>query len=173
MPPKENFFFSMRDRRDETVDRIRAVRSTRYRYIRNFYPNLPYTQPNAYKKFNYPVLTLMRLMHREGTLSKEQDIFMSDIRPVEELYDLVKDPFELNNLAADSGSVAIKNKMSSTLDDWLQKYDVAVYPEDEREIEYAKILMKTNFEKWMQQKGLDPGISDEDFLKWWYHKLSL
>lgn len=171
--PKREYLFSMRDRRDETVDRIRAVRSTRYRYIRNFYPDLPYTQQNAYKKFNYPVLTLMHLMHHEGTLSKEQDLFMANTRPAEEIYDLVKDPFELNNLAADSESAVIKNEMSSALDDWLQKYDIAVYPEDEKEIEYAKILMKTNFEKWMQQKGLEPDISDEDFLKWWYQKLSL
>ena len=35
------YVFSARDRADETVDRIRAVRSERHKYIRNFYPEPP------------------------------------------------------------------------------------------------------------------------------------
>ena len=41
--------FAARDRCDETVDRIRSVRTDRYLYIRNFYPQRPHLQPNAYK----------------------------------------------------------------------------------------------------------------------------
>lgn len=170
---KREYIFSMRDRRDETVDRIRSMRSERYRYIRNLYPELPYTQPNAYKKFNYPVLTLMQLMHKRGELTKVQDAFMADTRPVEELYDIKADPFELVNLASDPLYKERKEQMSKILDDWLSKYDTATYPENEQEIEYAKRLMNKDFERWMKNRGLPVGISDEDFLQWWMNKLEL
>ena len=41
--------FAARDRCDETVDRIRCVRSARYKYIRNYLHHRPMLQPNAYK----------------------------------------------------------------------------------------------------------------------------
>ena len=61
-PPRE-YVFGARDRCDETVDRIRTVRDRRYRYIRNFMPERPFTQPNAYKERAYPVLNLMKQLH--------------------------------------------------------------------------------------------------------------
>ena len=41
--------FAARDRCDETVERIRSVRTDRFLYIRNFHPQRPHLQPNAYK----------------------------------------------------------------------------------------------------------------------------
>ena len=38
------YVFAARDRADETVDRIRSVRSERFKYLRNFYPSRPYLQ---------------------------------------------------------------------------------------------------------------------------------
>ena len=78
--PKREYVFSMRDRRDETVDRIRAIRTQNFKYIRNFYSDRPYTQFNAYKKQAYPVLTLMQMMHREGKLTPVQDRFMATLQ---------------------------------------------------------------------------------------------
>ena len=46
---RQEYIVSARDRCDETVDRIRCVRTDRYKYIRNFYPERPYLQPCAYK----------------------------------------------------------------------------------------------------------------------------
>lgn len=40
--------FAARDRCDETVERIRSVRTDRFLYIRNFHPQRPHLQPNAY-----------------------------------------------------------------------------------------------------------------------------
>src|SRR5262245_6058469 len=42
------YVFAARDRMDETFDRIRSVRDQRYRYIRNYYPELPYAQHILY-----------------------------------------------------------------------------------------------------------------------------
>ena len=41
-PPRQ-YAFSARDRIDESVQRIRSVRDARYRYIRNFMPERPFT----------------------------------------------------------------------------------------------------------------------------------
>lgn len=170
---KRTYIASMRDRRDETVDRIRAIRTEQFRYIRNFYPDRPYTQWNAYKKFNYPVLTLMQIMHKEGRLTKEQDLFMSDHRPAEELYDIKNDPFELHNLITEPAHEKEIVELRKTMDNWLHTYDLAVYPEDDKEIVYAKVLMEKQYKQWMEEEGLSVNITDEAFLKWWYQKLQL
>ena len=46
--------FTARDRCDMTVDRIRAARDSRYKYIRNFMPERPYTQWNEYIEHSIP-----------------------------------------------------------------------------------------------------------------------
>jgi len=96
--PRE-FVVSARDRCDETVDRIRSVRTGRYRYILNGYPTRPYLQPNAYKD-NKPIIKAMRRLHAAGKLTAAQALIMREVRPHEELFDLQQDPMELNNLAA-------------------------------------------------------------------------
>ena len=44
--------FAARDRCDGTDDRIRCVRTERYKYIRNLQPNRPYMQFNPTKNTN-------------------------------------------------------------------------------------------------------------------------
>ena len=94
------FVFSARDRADETVDRIRAVRSTNYKYIRNFFPDRPYLQPNAYKD-DKAIVQVMRALSAKGRLDAAQALIMAERRPREELYALDQDPYELKNLADD------------------------------------------------------------------------
>ena len=64
-----DFIVTARDRCDETVDRIRAVRDRRYKYIRNFMPERPYTQPNAYIEESYPTQRVMKELHAAGKLN--------------------------------------------------------------------------------------------------------
>jgi uncharacterized sulfatase len=45
--PRE-YVYAARDRMDETLDIIRAVRDKRFKYIRNYRPDLPYAQDIAY-----------------------------------------------------------------------------------------------------------------------------
>lgn len=167
-----DYVFTMRDRRDGTVDRIRAVRTKEYKYIRNFYPERPYTQFNGYKKHSYPMLTLMQVMQKQGKLTPEQARFMADTRPAEELYYLREDPNELNNLADDP---AYQNKLAElrkVLNTWLAEVDTAPYPEDSAAIAYAQQDMQQNFKERMEKDGLSPDISDEDFLRYWEEQLT-
>jgi len=165
--PIREAIYAMRDRRDETVDRIRCVRSERYKYIRNFYPDRSYTQFNAYKKHQYPVLTLMQVLNKKGELDTVQASFMAADRPAEELYDIINDPFEVNNLAGNEEYIDILKELSGKLDEWLVQYDKGEYPEDPKEIEYWENFMKANFKQRMADRGLSTNISDEDFLEYW------
>lgn len=165
------YAFSMRDRCDEAVDRIRSVRSERFKYIRNFYPERPYTQFSAYKKSNYPVLTQMEIMYREGGLDENQRQFMADKRPAEELYDVIADPHELRNLALQPGYADTLAHYREVLDGWLAEADHGVYPEPASEIAQAQKLMQEIFAREMAEKGLSADVSDREFLSYWERKL--
>lgn len=159
--------FTMRDRRDETVDRIRAVRTDKYSYIRNFYTERPYTQYNTYKRNSYPTLVLLEVLKEKGKLTPVQQLFMSDVRPAEELYDLENDPHEINNLANSTEMAEIKRQLSEKMDSWLATADLATYPEDKVETDFwAKQQAKKDIQK-RKKKGLAPNSSNEDYLKWW------
>ncbi|MCA9249326.1 MAG: sulfatase, partial [Planctomycetales bacterium] len=59
--------FAARDRCGEAVDRIRSVRTDRYLYIRNFFPQRPHLQPSQYKDAKI-IVQRLRQMHAGGTL---------------------------------------------------------------------------------------------------------
>ncbi len=114
------FVVSARDRCDETVDRLRGVRTARYKYICNFLPERPYLQPNAYKD-NKDILKAMRRLHAEGKLNEAQSLIMRTSRPQEELFDLKNDPLELKNLAKSPQHATILAEHREMLEDWIQK----------------------------------------------------
>ena len=92
--------FAGRDRCDETVDIMRCIRDSQYKYIRNFMSHVSHSQPNQYKD-GKRILKTIRTLNAEGKLSEIQARPFEPRRPPEELYDLKSDPHELNNLAAD------------------------------------------------------------------------
>ncbi|MBI4891189.1 MAG: sulfatase [Acidobacteria bacterium] len=109
-----------RDRCDETRDRIRAVRDARYSYIRNFMPERPYTQPNAYISKEYPTLGVMKELYAQGRLNAAQSLFMADRKPEIEFYDVKKDPNEIHNLASDPTHQKLVRQYSAHLDQWIR-----------------------------------------------------
>jgi len=166
------YIIAARDRCDGTVDRIRCVRSQNYKYIRNYYPDQPYTQFNAYKKLQYPALTVMQVLHKQGRLTADQAKFMAASRPKEELYDLQNDPHELRNLAEDHQFQGILREHRRKLDEWIKAtVDQGQTPEDPEALAYWQDDMMTSYKQQMEQRGLSPDISDEDYLKWWEQRL--
>ena len=116
---KRKFAISARDRCDETYDRIRAVRTLRYKYIRNGYPERPHLQPCAYKD-NKDTYIAIRDWGEKGKLNDlQQNLLLSPKRAKEELYDLKYDPWELQNLAGESKHSKVLQKMRKTLDQWI------------------------------------------------------
>lgn len=75
----------------------RAVRSLRYKYIRNDYADLPGTPPADVGRSS--TFEAMRRLRAEGKLNSAQAACFTSPRPSEELYDVRTDPYELTNLA--------------------------------------------------------------------------
>lgn len=117
--PRE-YVFGARDRCDETVMRIRSVRDARYRYIRNFMPEVPFLAPNNYKETQYPVWNLLKELHAQGKLTPAQEFLCQPRQPEEELYDLQTDPWEIHNLATDPQSVVPLQQMRDILQSCLK-----------------------------------------------------
>jgi arylsulfatase A-like enzyme len=115
--PRE-FVFAGRDKMDDTHDAMRAVRSKDFKYILNLMPERAYCQFNDYKERSYPGLAVLNVLHLEGKLPPEQDAFMQPSKPAEELYDLRKDPHELNNVAGDPAYASVLQSLRAELDRW-------------------------------------------------------
>jgi len=94
----------------------RAVRSTKYKYIRNAWPDLRGTPPaDAVRS---PTYAAMQKLHAEGKLSIEQQDPLLAPRPAEQLFDLETDPHELKNLANDPAHAAKLAELRKVLDGW-------------------------------------------------------
>jgi arylsulfatase A-like enzyme len=112
--------FAARDRCDETVERIRSVRTDRFLYVRNFYPLRPHLQPNAYKDGKSIVQTL-RALHNEGKLDAiSEKLLFSPTRPPEELYEWTKDRWQVTNLAEDPKHQDTLKSLRGRLDTWIE-----------------------------------------------------
>src|SRR5262245_28409636 len=118
-PPRE-YVFGARDRCDETVFRLRTVRDARYRYIRNFTPDRPFLQANAYKERSYPVWNLLKELNAAGKLTPAQARLCEPTMPEEELYDLDKDPHQIDNLAGKPEHKATLERLGKVLADWIE-----------------------------------------------------
>ncbi len=92
--------FAARDRVDESYDMIRSVRTKEYLYVRNYYPNEPFTIWVPYLSRMAIYQEMLRL-DAEGKLTGAQKSWMASSRPPEELYDVKADPFQLKNLVND------------------------------------------------------------------------
>lgn len=110
--------FAARDRMDESTDRIRAVRTAEWKYIRNYLPAIPYQQYNAYKEKSYPTWNLVKELARTGGLAPEAALFAATRKPLEELYDLRSDPHEVRNLAGDPAHAARLRELRAALTAW-------------------------------------------------------
>ena len=127
--PRE-FVFAARDRLDEYPDRSRAVRSDRFKYIRNWNPGQPAGFDLEFRRI-IPFMKQWRTMWEKGELDATQARFFEPRGP-EELYDLQVDPWETENLVDDPRYAAVADRMRMALDEWLTTSDdLGAIPEDE------------------------------------------
>lgn len=146
------FVFSGRDRGDETVDRVRTIRSRRYRYIRNYYPGKPFFQTNRYKLANYPIIWAMHDLHRQGELTERQAFYMRSERTAEELYNVIRDPWEMDNLYRSKAHKEILDQMRMRLDRWVGRIDdQGRFPEDPEVYEYYDEQMEKNYSEQIEE----------------------
>lgn len=110
--------FGARDRVDEAFDLSRSVRDSRWLYIRNYMPHLPWHQPEWFSDQSEMRREITKLA-AEGRLNAAQLAYAGPNRPREELYDTQNDPHQLHNLAADAKHRAQLNRMRKLHRDWL------------------------------------------------------
>jgi arylsulfatase A-like enzyme len=135
-----DFVVAVRDRCDFTIDRIRAIRTREFKYIRNYFTNRPYMQPNY--RDEWEISKKMRSLVKDKKLNPIQNQFWDSHRPAEELYDLRNDPFEIHNLAENKNYANKLSEMKKILDSWIrQTDDKGQYPESDEGLRFM-------YEKW-------------------------
>ncbi len=109
--------------RDMNVFPQRCVRNSQYKYILNLLPENIWTT-------HFTKVEGIRESHAEvwnSWVEKAKDdaktaelVYMTQHHPVEELYDVIADPYELNNLAFLDTSRPILEKMRDDVQQWMQ-----------------------------------------------------
>ncbi len=117
---KPVYTFHSSDRFDEVYDRLRAVRGSRYKYIRSFDTTKPHALPVSYRE-QMPMMRNLRMLFKEGKLNPVQANWLQAPKPREELYDLAKDPFELENLAERPELQDTLQSYRNVLNDWMNE----------------------------------------------------
>lgn len=108
------YVFSMRDRMDEIYDMMRSVMDSRWVYIHNYRPDLPYVQPLSYM-FQARGYQSWARIAKEGKLTPATSMFWGG-KPTEELYDSLADPDNVHNLAADPRHRETLDRMRAALE---------------------------------------------------------
>jgi N-sulfoglucosamine sulfohydrolase len=128
-----DFVGSGRDRCDHTIERVRTIRTDRYRYTRNYLLDRVVLQPQYRDSKDY--LKSLRQAYADGTLApKLAEIYFGE-RPAEELYDIAKDPAQVNNLAKSVEHQDALAKHRKILDTWVAKGDLGAGQEPKIELE--------------------------------------
>ena len=128
---KRNYSYSASDRFDEVTDKIRAVKTKKYKYIRNYDINKPHALNNYYRT-QMALMRHLTALNESNLLSAEQKLWFNVPKNPEEFYDLENDPFELNNLIGEKKYSKEIENLRIQLDNWIDQINDPVnIPEKE------------------------------------------
>jgi N-sulfoglucosamine sulfohydrolase len=119
---ENRYIFAARDRLDNQEGKVRAIRDKRYKLIKNFSPGIVGAQKLEFRE-NLQSVKKMRSMLNKGTLTASQKIWFEKI-PEVQLYDLWRDPNEVQNLANKESMFSKKSELEDALDNWIKENDV-------------------------------------------------
>jgi len=97
---------------------IRSVRNTEYRYILNLTPDVDFTCWAS--KINNDFWASW-LTKAETNCHARQQTIRYRLRPNEELYNVINDPFMMNNLAYDVSYSDVKKELRLRLNSWMEQ----------------------------------------------------
>ncbi len=128
---KRNYSYTASDRFDEVTDRIRAVKTKKHKYIRNYDTNKPHALNNSYRT-QMALMRHLTALNESNLLSAEQKLWFNVPKNPEEFYDLENDPFELNNLIGEKKYSKEIENLRIQLDNWIDQINDPVnIPEKE------------------------------------------
>ena len=119
---KRKYIHAASDRFDGFTDVIRAVRDRRLKYIRNYRTEQGYYLPVSYRE-QIPTMKELIKLRDEGSLNEVQSQWFREKKPKEELFDCLKDPHEINNLANQTKYQNKLIELRSEMDRWLNEID--------------------------------------------------
>ena len=124
-----HYAFGSGDRFDEFPDRIRTVRDSRYRLVKNFYPELPPYKDVAYRK-NMDLMNELLALNKEGKLTGIPAQWFKPTKPPFEFYDTKTDPYNVHNLVNEPEYSGKIEELKDALDTWMMQVgDMAETPE--------------------------------------------
>ncbi|MFC4870716.1 sulfatase [Negadavirga shengliensis] len=116
------------DRFDEKYEMVRSIRKGKWKYIRSFQPFYPDALHNNYRYKMLAFAEWRDMFYDHGLDESQQRFFQS--KPVEMLFDLEKDPYELNNLAPVASHQQDLSKMRGMINQkLLESHDLGFLPE--------------------------------------------
>ena len=128
--PERKYHISFRGRMDERCDNVRAIRNKKYLYIRNYMPYAPWGQRLNYL-WKMTATQVWEAEHKAGRTNTITGRFFGT-KPMEELYDVTKDPDNVNNLINNPEMKAIIVEMRTALTEWqIKNFDSGLLPESE------------------------------------------
>jgi uncharacterized sulfatase len=120
--------FGYADRFDEKYDFVRTLRKGNWKYIRNYQGFYPDGLQNNYR-YRMLAFTEWRNLHKAGKLNAAQRQFF-EARPAEQLFDLSKDPHEVNDVAKNPDNQTVLKEMRDRMTEKVKGiHDLSFYPE--------------------------------------------
>ena len=127
---KRDETFGMADRFDEKYDFVRSLRKGKYKYMRSYQP---FNFDGLWNNYRYIMQAYKQWwqLYKAGKLTREAALFFEPRAP-EALYDIEKDPYEVNSIAADPGKRKVLEDMRSRLTARVKGMpDLSFFPESE------------------------------------------
>ena len=129
--PEREFHFAFRGRMDERCESARAVFTKQFIYIRDYMPYVPWMQHLDYL-WKMKATVAWENYVKEGKATEVQARFFAPKGFTEELYDVSKDPDNVNNLIDNPEYKTVASQMRAGLRTWQEQiYDAGLLPESE------------------------------------------
>lgn len=117
-PAADEMEFLYADRFDEIYGMRRGLTDGKWKYIRNFNPDLP-TAPYSFYQFGQPGWNAYQKAFKQGKLNDYHKAVWEAPGTSEQLFDLSADPWEMKNLATDPAHAekltALRDRLKATM----------------------------------------------------------
>lgn len=147
------YIFAAADRFDQAPGRTKAVFDGRWKYIRNYRPDLSVLRPLPFRDALPTMQEIWRLAEEKALSEPVQRLL--ERRSAEELYDLSKDPYEIVDLSNSQEAEQELARLRLAMDGWLNRTgDLSAIPELQ--------MIKSMWPELKQPRTSTPSIRIED-----------
>ena len=143
-----NYIHTAADRFGDVDTCSRAVRTDRFKYIRNFKtPGSINESTTAYRRATHPIYHLLNIMAEKNLLTPVQSQLLKPLAE-EELYDLENDPYETVNLIGNREFDAVYKELKDRMMQWSESSkDKGLEKDSNAIVEHFKAYGISTFKK--------------------------